>query len=103
MIVVQDLVSIELLLNTSPFRKKFKLILIGKIKLLLLFFPSFNRVTVFYLAYYLRNCTFRCLEKGSLITMDKKDSLKQFKSSETVSRNGTGFDSELFLQNRVKN
>ena len=35
--------------------------------------------------------------------MDKKGSLKQFSVDTTVSWNGTGFDSELFLQNTVKN
>ena len=65
------------------------------------YLPSFDRVTVFYLVYYIRKCTFRWLEKRSLITMDKKGSLKQFSVDTTVSWNGTGFDSELFLQNTV--
>ena len=50
------------------------------------YLPSFDRVTVFYLVYYIRKCTFRWLEKRSLITMDKKGSLKQLNLSELTQR-----------------
>ena len=95
--------EIPLVLCTSPFRKKVLTYFNRKNKTSSTFLSVIQPCDGILPCLLYKKLYFSLLGKRSLITMDKKDSLKQFKSSETVSRNGTGFDSELFLQNRVKN
>ena len=74
---------------------------------------SFNCVTVFYcnelryfsfLIIYI-NCTFRCLEKKIINHDGQKryfETIQVVRVDTTVSRDETGFDGQLFLQNTVK-